>query len=75
MSQKPLHVFAIPQFWKFSRNTYIVTEYASCGDLYTRILNGGKIPEDEAKHIFAQITAAVDHMVKNEGFDLKFFKQ
>ncbi|CAF3405449.1 unnamed protein product [Rotaria sp. Silwood1] len=42
--------------------THIVTEYAPFGDLYTRITTGGKIPEDEAKHIFAQITAAVNHM-------------
>ncbi|CAF2600447.1 unnamed protein product [Rotaria sp. Silwood2] len=41
---------------------HIVTEYAPGGDLYTRISTGGKIPEDDAKHIFAQITAAVDHM-------------
>jgi len=43
---------------------YIVTEYASGGELYTRISKEGKFNEDEAKSIFAQITAAVDHMVK-----------
>ncbi|CAF0855260.1 unnamed protein product [Rotaria sordida] len=41
---------------------HIVTEYAPGGDLYTHITSEGKIPEDKAKHIFAQITAAVDHM-------------
>ncbi|CAF2033569.1 unnamed protein product [Rotaria magnacalcarata] len=44
------------------KEIHIVTEYASGGDLYTRINHAGKIPEDEAKHIFAQITAAIDHM-------------
>jgi serine/threonine-protein kinase NIM1 len=44
-------------------NIFIVNEYASGGDLYTRILEKGKFNENEAKKIFAQITAAVDHMV------------
>lgn len=48
-----------------ARQIHIVTEYAPHGDLYTRINNGGKIPDDEARYIFAQITAAVDYMVKN----------
>ncbi|CAF1414509.1 unnamed protein product [Rotaria magnacalcarata] len=41
---------------------YIVNEYASGGELYTRITKEGKFIEDEAKTIFAQITAAVDHV-------------
>jgi serine/threonine-protein kinase NIM1 len=43
---------------------YIVTEYAPGGELYTRLSKQGKFVEDEAKNIFAQITAAVDHIVK-----------
>lgn len=43
---------------------YIVTEYASGGELYTRISKEGKFQEDEAKCIFAQLTAAVEHMHK-----------
>ena len=46
------------------RDIYIVTEYAPGGELYTYITDNGKIAEDEAKNIFAQITAAVEHMVK-----------
>ncbi len=45
---------------------YIVTEYAPGGELYTRITKEGRFVEDEAKCIFAQITAAVDHMVNPE---------
>ena len=45
---------------------YIVTEYAPGGELYTRISKEGKFSEEEAKSIFAQITAAVDHMVIEE---------
>lgn len=46
------------------RETFIVTEYASGGDLYTRITNDGKLTEIEAKYLFAQIISAVDHMVE-----------
>jgi serine/threonine-protein kinase NIM1 len=45
---------------------YIVTEYAPGGELYTRISKEGKFIENEAKPIFAQIIAAVDHMVNKE---------
>ena len=44
---------------------HIVTEYAPGGELYTRISKQGKFSENEAKCIFAQIIAAVDHMVTN----------
>jgi serine/threonine protein kinase len=48
---------------KTPTHIYIVTEYASGGDLYTHITDHGKMAENEVKCIFAQITAAVDHMV------------
>ena len=46
-----------------AREIYIITEYAPGGDLYTRVTNEGKFTESDAKYFFAQITAAVDHMV------------
>ena len=45
------------------RETYIITEYAAGGDLYTKITNEGKFTEINAKYFFAQIVSAVDHMV------------
>ena len=42
---------------------HIVMEYASCGELFTRITNDGRLHESEAKPLFAQIVAAVEHMV------------
>jgi len=45
------------------KEIYIVTEYASGGDLYSRITDNGKMPENEAQLIFVQIAAAVEHMV------------
>lgn len=42
---------------------YLVMEYASSGELYTKISNDGRLPESEARELFAQIVSAVDHMV------------
>ena len=42
---------------------HIVMEYAGGGELFTKISNEGKFPEQEAKHIFAQVIAGVQHMV------------
>lgn len=42
---------------------HIVMEYAGGGELFTKISNEGKFPESEAKHIFAQSVAGVQHMV------------
>jgi len=45
------------------KEIYIVTEYASGGNLYSRITDNGKMSENEAQLIFVQIAAAVEHMV------------
>lgn len=42
---------------------FIIMEYASDGELYTRITNEGKINEKQAKTYVAQIVSAVQHMV------------
>lgn len=42
---------------------HIVMEYAGGGELFTRISNEGKLPEPEARHIFSQVCAAMEHMV------------
>jgi len=41
-------------------------EYASSGELYTRISSDGRLPESEARLLFAQIVSAVEHMVSDE---------
>lgn len=42
---------------------HIIMEYANGGELFTKISNDGRLPESEAKVLFAQIVAAVNHMV------------
>ena len=45
---------------------HIVMEYAGGGELFTKISNEGKLPENEAKLLYAQVIAAVQHMVSTK---------
>ena len=40
---------------------YIVTEYASKGDIFDYLVNNGKMSEPEARHVFVQILSAVKY--------------
>jgi Protein kinase domain. len=42
---------------------HLVMEYASGGELFNKITTGGKIAENEAKNLFAQVISAVQFMV------------
>ncbi|KAF4533225.1 hypothetical protein B566_EDAN005140 [Ephemera danica] len=41
---------------------HLVTEYASGGELYSRVTQAGRLSESEAKPIFAQLISAVSYM-------------
>ncbi|KJH46547.1 kinase domain protein [Dictyocaulus viviparus] len=45
--------------------TYLVVEYAGGGELYAYVHERGKLENDDAKPLFAQVVAAVSHMHKN----------
>ena len=42
---------------------YLIIEYAPGGELYTYISKGGRMKEEEAKPLFAQIVSAIEHIV------------
>uniref|UniRef100_A0A7N0UUQ6 non-specific serine/threonine protein kinase n=1 Tax=Kalanchoe fedtschenkoi TaxID=63787 RepID=A0A7N0UUQ6_KALFE len=41
---------------------FIVLEYASGGDLFDKIANGGRLKEDEGRRLFQQLIRAVDYI-------------
>lgn len=42
---------------------YLAMECASGGELFAKITNDGRMPEPEARLIFAQVASAIEHLV------------
>ncbi|GFS48469.1 hypothetical protein TNCV_2297831 [Trichonephila clavipes] len=56
------HIIRIYEVLETLSRIYLVMEYANGGELFHRISQHGSFNEKAARPLFAQITAAVDHM-------------
>ena len=57
-----INIVRILETFEDHENFYIVMEYASTGDLYTRIQDGLQINEEIIQWLFKQLAEGVNHM-------------
>ena len=57
-----IHIFEVIETLS---KIYLVMEYAPNGELFQYITKEGRLTESHAKSLFAQIVAAIDHMVSH----------
>ncbi|XP_054260207.1 serine/threonine-protein kinase SIK3-like isoform X2 [Macrosteles quadrilineatus] len=55
------HVIRLYQVMETEKMIYLVTEYASGGEIFDYLVKNGKIPENEACRVFHQIVSAVSY--------------
>ncbi|UYV62678.1 SIK3 [Cordylochernes scorpioides] len=55
------HIISLYQVMETERTIYLVTEYASGGEIFDYLVAHGKMSENEARHKFKQIVAAIDY--------------
>lgn len=53
------HIIQLYQVMETESMIYIVTEYAANGEIFDHLVQNGRMAEEEACHVFAQILAAV----------------
>ncbi|XP_015923290.1 serine/threonine-protein kinase NIM1 isoform X2 [Parasteatoda tepidariorum] len=56
------HIIRLYEVLETLSKIYLVMEYANGGELFHKISQNGRFTEKAARPLFAQITAAVDHM-------------
>ncbi|KPJ17414.1 Serine/threonine-protein kinase SIK3, partial [Papilio machaon] len=55
------HIVKLYQVMESAHTIYLVTEYASNGEIFDHLVSKGRMPESEAARIFAQMVAAVGY--------------
>ncbi|XP_018667652.2 serine/threonine-protein kinase NIM1 isoform X5 [Ciona intestinalis] len=62
------HIIHLYEVIHTEKKLFLVMEYASGGELYTKLSTQGKLSEPDSKIVFSQILSAVQHMVGDFGF-------
>ncbi|KAJ3617990.1 hypothetical protein MTP99_006028 [Tenebrio molitor] len=55
------HITRLYQLMETNQTIYMVTEYASNGEIFDHLVAKGRMSEDEARRIFSQIVSAVSY--------------
>lgn len=55
------HVVSVKDVFATSAKIFIVLEFVGGGELFDKIANEGKLPEDKARFYFKQIVEGLDH--------------
>lgn len=66
------HIIRLYEVIETPSKMFLAMEYAEGGELFHKVANGGRMPEDEARPIFAQLTSAVAHMVNIQIIDIMY---
>ncbi|CAG7729991.1 unnamed protein product [Allacma fusca] len=59
------HIIRLYQVMETDKIIYMVTEYASRGEIFDHLVSNGRMNEDEARRIFRQILIAVNYLHQN----------
>lgn len=54
------HITRLYEVMESSRSIYLVTEYATNGEIFDHLVTNGRMKEEEACRIFSQLVSAVD---------------
>lgn len=55
------HIARLYEVMESKTKIYLVTEYASRGEIFDHLVANGRMKEEEAARVFAQIVSAVDY--------------
>lgn len=59
------HITRLYEVMESSHSIYLVTEYASRGEIFDHLVENGRMKEEEAARVFSQIVSALDYCHSN----------
>lgn len=58
------HIIRLYEVLETPAKLFLAMEFAEGGELFHRVATTGRVPETEARSLFAQLVSAVDHLVR-----------